>query len=397
MQHTTGRERILLLDVIRGAALLGIVLANMAFFKSPVFQKMASLDPEPMPAEPLDRAAALIVDALILGKFYPMFSLLFGLGFYLFMTRLEQRGLQARSYFQRRLTFLLLLGLIHLVVIWSGDILFTYALGGFFLLFFVKKEVRSLVRWGIGLLLTSSLVMGLLLLAGNFAAVVKPDMATGGVDEAHNVMSNGTWMEIFSYRLSNEVFLVLFNEPFAVLNVLGIFLIGAALGKAGWFHDMERHLEGWKKLCFHAGWSGVLLTMLFLLLTYQALGLPVWMSDALGEGLNILAGPLLMLFYVSAAVLIWHGRSLEVWTAPFAAVGRMALTNYMMQSVVMVLIFNGYGLGFYGQISIFNGFLIGLMVYAVQVILSTIWMSRFDQGPLEKLWRRWTYPEKKTS
>ncbi|PRO67086.1 DUF418 domain-containing protein [Alkalicoccus urumqiensis] len=381
---TPAEGRIISLDIIRGIALFGILLANMASFKSPVFQEGAMQARTILSDSALNIFAVISVDGLVTGKFYPMFSLLFGLGFYLFYQRLQN---QTKRRYYRRMSFLLVLGLVHLVFIWSGDILFTYAVGGFFLLLFVKKSAGSLVKWGIGLVTFSAVLMTLLLLLGNAASMMKGGMMTGA-SRAMDIMPSGNYAEILGFRLSSEVFLILFNTPFAVINVFGIFLIGIALGKAGWFHDPKTYEKQWKTLRLHAGWSGILGAVLVVMLKLDQLPVPYWAADALGQGLNILAGPLLMLFYVSVLVLLVSGGAPLAWLAP---VGRMALTNYLLQSVIGVLLFHGYGFGLYGSVGAFTGMLIALGVFAAQVVLSQLWLKRFRQGPMEALWRKWTY------
>ena len=397
LEPSTGTERIMTLDVIRGFALLGILLANMAFFKTPAIQESGFfMNSLPLDGGVWDVSASLFIDTFILGKFYPMFSLLFGLGFYLFYERANSRELDGRKLFKRRLVFLLGIGLIHLVLIWSGDILFTYAIAGFALLLFVNRTPKVILAWGISLIAGMTLLLGLFVTGGNFVLQSKmggslQEETRAGIDEAYRVMSEGGFAEILLHRLDNEVFLILSNSPFSALNVLGIFLIGLYMGKKGWFRDVEAHMSNWKKLRLHAGWSGIILTALFIGLTYDFLPVPYWLGSALGQGLNITAGPLLMLFYVSAAVLYLHNKQPGFFTGSLAAVGRMALTNYLLQSIIAVFLFFGYGFGLFGSVGAFAGMLTALGIYVLQVIGSRLWLQHFRQGPMEALWRKWTY------
>ncbi len=397
LEPSTGTERIMTLDVIRGFALLGILLANMAFFKTPAIQESGFfMNSLPLDGGVWDVSASLFIDTFILGKFYPMFSLLFGLGFYLFYERANSRELDGRKLFKRRLVFLLGIGLIHLVLIWSGDILFTYAIAGFALLLFVNRTPKVILAWGISLIAGMTLLLGLFVTGGNFVLQSKmggslQEETRAGIDEAYRVMSEGGFAEILLHRLDNEVFLILSNSPFFFFFVLGIFLIGLYMGKKGWFRDVEAHMSNWKKLRLHAGWSGIILTALFIGLTYDFLPVPYWLGSALGQGLNITAGPLLMLFYVSAAVLYLHNKQPGFFTGSLAAVGRMALTNYLLQSIIAVFLFFGYGFGLFGSVGAFAGMLTALGIYVLQVIGSRLWLQHFRQGPMEALWRKWTY------
>jgi uncharacterized protein len=391
------KERILTIDIIRGLALLGIILANMAYFKSPVLQKTGLVyETAPLPEAALDIFAVVFVDTFVLGKFYPMFSLLFGLGFYLFYERIIQKDLNGKEFYKRRLVFLLLIGIIHLFFIWSGDILVTYAAAGFMLLIFIDRKPKSILTWGISLTAGLSVIMTGLIVMGNFFlrmdAVSEFQAGTSqAVSEAYRVMSGGSYAEILSFRFTSEIILILGNLPISVLNVFGIFLIGLYFGKQGWFRNVEEHLAGWKKIRLHAGWSGILLTALFAALKFDVTGLPFWMADGLAQGLNLIAGPLLMLFYVSVMVLLFHGKTPGFISTSLAAVGKMALTNYLMQSIICVLIFFGFGFGLYGSVGAFTGMILAVLIYLAQIVFSRFWLTRFNQGPMEALWRKWTY------
>ncbi|WP_147804876.1 DUF418 domain-containing protein [Alkalicoccus halolimnae] len=394
---SSAKERILTIDIIRGFALLGIILANMAYFKSPVLQKTGLLyETAPLPDQALDIFAVVFTDTFVLGKFYPMFSLLFGLGFYLFYERLIQKDLDGKQFYKRRLVFLLVIGFIHLVFIWSGDILVTYALGGFLLLLFINRTPKFILTWGILLIAGLSVVMTGLVVLGNFFlqmdAVSEFQAGTSqAVSEAYTVMSQGSYTEILAFRFTSEIILILGNLPISVLNVFGIFLIGLYFGKQGWFRNVGEHLAGWKKIRLHAGWSGILLTALFAALKFDVTGLPFWMADGLAQGLNLIAGPLLMLFYVSVMVLLLHGKAPGLISTSLAAVGKMALTNYLMQSIICVLIFFGFGFGLYGSVGAFTGMVLAILIYFAQIVFSRVWLTRFNQGPMEALWRKWTY------
>src|SRR5262245_2916003 len=141
-------ERVAVLDVLRGAALFGIIAANMRGFMGPLSGYM---DHTLMWTDPANRAAQALVDVLISGKFITLFSFMFGIGFAIQMDRAEARGLASRVFYLRRLGVLLLFGLIHLVLIWWGDILTAYALMGFLLLLFRNRSQKAILRWAVGL------------------------------------------------------------------------------------------------------------------------------------------------------------------------------------------------------------------------------------------------------
>ncbi|SDJ10890.1 DUF418 domain-containing protein [Natribacillus halophilus] len=396
---TTSGERLHTLDIIRGIAVFGILIANMYVFKA-----LALTDVRPyieggtMPEGAFNQFADVLNTVFVEGKFYPMFSLLFGLGFFIFYNRLLEKDVNADRVFVRRLLFLLVIGLVHLVFLWTGDILHTYALAGFLLVLFIHRQPKTIMIWTVALLGVSSLFALLFIGFTGLGLQLKVESGFGSLTEFENsvetgtaVMANGSYGEILQYRLVNEVIPMLMQAVFMVISVLPLFLIGLYMGKKGMFHDMDRYRRSWKKLCIHSFWSGGLLTVLVTALHYDVIALPTYLTFGLSQGLNFAAGPLLMLFYVSALVLFLRAESRRKWLMPFAAVGRMALTNYLLQTVIAVFIFYGFGLGMFGQISSGMGLLIAVIIYAGQMILSNLYLQTFNQGPLEALWRKWTY------
>jgi uncharacterized protein len=197
-------ERISEIDIVRGIALFGILMVNMSFFKIPVM-----MDRIPSSFSPgLDQAVAWLIQLLFTGKFYAIFSFLFGLGFYIFMERTLDKGLELVPLYRRRLMVLLALGAIHLFLLWSGDILFTYALAGFILLAFRHKTLQSIKRWIIGLFITTLLLQGLFGFVQGFGEVMAgknyEQMMGELISAAALVYSTGSYFDLLAYRLVNE-------------------------------------------------------------------------------------------------------------------------------------------------------------------------------------------------
>ncbi|TFD93670.1 DUF418 domain-containing protein [Jeotgalibacillus sp. R-1-5s-1] len=399
MSSVSMKERIHALDIIRGFALFGILIANMIAFKTPVFTELNGLfEGERLPEGGLNATLTLLTAFFVDGKFYPMFSMLFGLGFYIFYSRLMKRGLPAKQLFRRRLVFLLLIGLVHLIFIWSGDILHTYAITGFLLPLFIERSSKVIKIWAISLMIFGPLLMTALML---FSSVSIQFIVNQGMDTMENlnassvvaatVMAEGSFGEILAFRLTNEVLPILLQVLLVVPTILPLFLIGLYLGKTGMFTDIERNLQRWKKVMWIGLAIGVPLVGLSVAVAYNVFGWAPYVTLPIAEGLNAIGGPFLMLFYVSVIVLLTRKASVEKMLMPFASVGRMALTNYLMQSVIAVIIFNGYGFGLFGQVSKTQGVLIAIAIYIVQVVLSHLLLKRYNQGPMEFVWRKWTY------
>ncbi|WP_227397001.1 DUF418 domain-containing protein [Jeotgalibacillus aurantiacus] len=399
MSSVSMKERIHALDIIRGFALFGILIANMIAFKTPAFTEISSMiEGSSLPDGGLNAALTLLTAFFVDGKFYPMFSMLFGLGFYIFYSRLMKRGLPAKQLFRRRLVFLLLIGLVHLIFIWSGDILHTYAITGFLLPLFVERSTKVIKVWVISLLVVGPLlVMGLMLLSSvSIQFMISQEMDTlenlnATSVLAASVMAEGSFGEILAFRFTNEVIPILLQVLLIVPTILPLFLIGLYFGKTGMFTDIENNLHRWKKVMWIGLSIGVPLVGLSVAIGYNAFGWEPYLTVSVAEGLNSIGGPFMMLFYVSVIVLLTRKASVEKMLMPFASVGRMALTNYLMQSVIAVIIFNGYGFGLFGQVSKTQGVLIAIAIYSLQVVLSHLLLKRYNQGPMEYVWRKWTY------
>lgn len=392
-------ERIHTIDIIRGFALFGILIANMITFKTPVFTDVNSLiEGASLPAGELNAVLTLLTAFFVDGKFYPMFSMLFGLGFYIFYSRLIQQDQPAKALFRRRLIFLLLLGLIHLFFIWSGDILHTYALAGFFLPLFINRSVKVIKIWAIAMLGSGIAVLLVLILLSTLfmqftvsEGVETMESLQSAELAASTLMATGSFSEIFQFRLTNEVIPVLLQVLLTLPTILPLFLIGLYFGKKEMFQNIGGNLRRWKKVMWIGLVVGVPAVGLSVAVTYNVFDWEPFLTAFIGEGLNMIGGPFLMLFYVASIVLMTRKQNIERLLMPFAAVGRMALSNYLMQSIIAVIIFNGYGFGLFGQVSKTQGVLIAMAIYAIQVVLSHFLLKRYPQGPMESLWRKWTY------
>lgn len=397
---TPAAERIHALDIIRGFALLGILLMNIEFFQRPLQAIMLGFNAE---QSGLDYGVAWFSFAFIQGKFYTMFSLLFGLGFVIFLDRAMQRGVGARGLFARRLAVLLVFGVAHVFLVWSGDILHTYAMVGFLLLLFAHTPARRMWKWGLAFLLAPPALMwlgalgihaamqapdgGAEMLAGFEAdhAAVLADIARGEV-----VYATGTWWEAVQWRVHEWRSLYLGGGLFFfVPMILGMFLIGAAFGRARVFADVAGNQPLFRRMMllgFGAGIPGAVVWGLYG--PDMNMLVPTFYGAALFT-LSVVVNLALCLAYIGTLMVLLHrGRT---WLMRLAPVGRMALTNYLMHSVVLTLLFYGYGLGLYGEIGRAGATGMALLLYAGQVWFSGWWLARYRMGPMEWLWRTATY------
>ncbi|QGW64428.1 DUF418 domain-containing protein [Lysobacter soli] len=391
-------ERVVSLDVLRGLALLGIGLMNVEYFSRPLRDMGQGLDPS---LHPVDYALAWLVYVFVQGKFWILFSLLFGMGFAVLDERARVAGIDFRTLYLRRAAGLMLIGLVHALLIWAGDILITYALGAVVLLWFRDAEPARQGRWGAALYGVPALA--LLLMAGMMWVSPEPAQADHSASEAARLAlekarraeevvaySSGSWWDAVLVRgrfFIDNLDETLVFEVFA----LGIFLMGAWLLRSGAITDPAAHLRLHRVLRFVALPAGVGLALASVSVATRF----DWETDGaralLAVSLMLLASPLMSLGYLS-----WTLRALQTRTGArmlgaLAPAGRMALTNYLLQSIVGTLVFYGYGLGLWGRVPRRWELLGVVVLFAMQVVASRLWLSHFRFGPVEWLWRAFTY------
>ncbi|KAA9014198.1 DUF418 domain-containing protein [Niallia endozanthoxylica] len=379
-------ERIVTIDIIRGFALLGIFLVNMPAFHSPAF--MVSYPDYSGVNYWLD----LLFQMFVQTKFYTIFSFLFGLGFYIFMSRAEQKGLKINRLFSRRLFALLLFGALHIVFLWYGDILHTYAITGFLLLLFYKRKPKTLLIWAFSLLF----IFHALISAPFLIPATEMESIAAGLDQEEaaklgeyvDMYENAPYLEWVSYRLQTEMGRLLANLPFALFNILALFLFGLYAGKRGVFKDVSAHLPMIKKVWWTALILSIPLVTFLALYKMDVIDVGVYQQNAIYL-FTSLSGLTLCFFYISSLTLMLRREFWQRFLRPLGYTGQMALTNYLLQTFISVGIF--LGLNFYGKVSLATGTLICLVIYAAQTLFSYVWMKNFRFGPFEWLWRTMTY------
>ncbi len=392
---TPSADRKLHLDVLRGFALFGILLVNFEYFSRPIVSIALADEVTPSGVHAL---AAFLVQWLAEGKFYSLFSMLFGAGFALMMLRADADGGSGTGRYLKRLIGLLGFGLAHALLVWSGDVLLVYALTAFvMLLFFRRTPVRRLWKWALVLIAVPMLVMWIGL-AGMTAAGLAPDGGESAIAdirqaeaeieamaaEAARINAVGSYGENVVQRVRDVEF-SLSSFLFWIPPVLGYFLLGRWLLAAGPLDRPTDHagfFRRWRLLGLATG----LPISAYAVWQLQGLGMFVPTLDlALGTTAATVGALLLTLGYLS--IVVPNAQRL----AFLAPAGRMALTNYLCQSLVWTLVFYGYGLGLWGQVPRAAMVLLAVVFFALQLAVSRWWLARFRFGPAEWLWRTWTY------
>lgn len=387
----TAGECLAVLDGIRGVAVLGILLINIDALSGYAFTPASTHTI--LRNETADEVTWFLLATLVEAKFYSLFSFLFGVGFAIFVQRASARGADAAGLFKRRLLGLLLIGLIHTLLIWFGDILVTYALLGFVLLPFLRRDDRSVLRWALAMLVAPIALYALLLAAAGQPAQPATTAATGELPPilatATRSFSQGTYLQILSgnvvFTVANVVRrLLLMFFP----RVIGMFLLGFYAGRNHLFGRIDQY----RRLARNTMIAGFVLGLPLALAAYalgdHALGPPTTLG-LLETVITSIGVPLMALGY-AAGLWLWFSGAPHL-LALLAPVGRMALSNYLMHSVAGVVIFYGIGFGLFGQLSLTAAVAGALGFFILQIFISRWWLRRARFGPAEWVWRTFTY------
>lgn len=390
-------ERLEVLDVLRGLAVCGILIGNMQWFSGYGFAPPAIEQQGPL----VDQVTRFLVHFFIEGKFYSIFSFLFGFGFALQIARAVERGDTRATLFKRRLFWLLIIGLLHAVLLWSGDILTIYALMGFLLILFRNKSDRSLLKWSLVLILVP--IATYILLYAAFVAFAPAGVAAT-IDAAKTDMwasavtrvPGSSYLQIVSgYNREMLVgrYLSLIFEM-RLPKILAMFLLGVYAYRRGYFQDLSAHKLLIRKVLIYGLPIGVVCNAAFAALSGSEAPFPPSLSGVAGVVAYAFGVPALALFFIALVATLWQRPGWHRLLAIIAPVGRMALTNYLMQTVICVIIFYGYGFGQYGKTGAVTATLMALAIFLVQVVFSGLWLKYFAYGPMEWIWRRLTYRER---
>jgi uncharacterized protein len=367
-------ERIEAIDAVRGVALFGVLIVNLVTeFRVSIFQQLLG----PTSGGGADLMVERVVALGFQSKAFCLFALLFGVGLAIQFERLSAAG-RPLYWLARRLGVLLAFGLIHLLFIWNGDILTEYALAGFVVLPLLLLPARALLLAALAFLAAYAGAPALYSISWPGAAELRAHVAS-----ANQVYSSGTLAEIWRFSVGELPWLLKLHLS-VFLRTLALFVLGMFLWKAG---ILKRYRDFRSEILIAAIMGIALGAVLTAGEAHDAL-------DGLGTAalaLADLAPVLLALGYGAALLALAELSSTRRFLSVFAPLGRMAFTNYVLQSVVLGFIFFGYGLGQFGRMGAAAAFALGVALYAAQLVFSRWWLRRYRFGPLEWLWRTLMY------
>jgi uncharacterized protein len=373
-------QRLLLVDLLRGAALLGILAVNCWFFASSWLRLGA---PEPDFSSGADAVAYALAVLLFATKSYLLFGFLFGVSFVLQQQAAQRDDADFAARMRRRLLGLMVLGLLHGLLLYPGDILLLYGLLGFFLLGMRRTAPTTLVRRAIVLTATAAVLLGLLGLlswtapadvAGQDADAIAAQVRSAPFDVlAANVADYGSALA--------SVFFV------QALPALAAMLVGMAAAQSGYIRDAARQARDWRRIRIIAPTVGLLGAVVLTAASLAQTAGPL----LLGFAATTITAPFLTATYVALLTAWWRRSPTNRMLRGIAAAGRLTLTNYLGQSLLLAWLFTGYGLAWMDQVSAVQTLIIVAAIFSLQVVASAWWVRRHRYGPAEWVLRRWTY------
>lgn len=399
----SSNEREAFMDVFRGFAIFGIFIANLTGFS----WYNDSLKPTgPFMIAGWDQKMSFIHHLFIEGKFYSIFSLLFGWGIALQIKRANSKGIDALPVIKRRLGFMLLLGAMHLLL-WPGDIVFFYALLGFVLLPLRKLSNKATIVTGAVLILSPILLYAakshwqwlnapsaILFETGSKVDAKLLHANISSDEEVAKYLKQANWGQALTANISG--FFYRFGYLFFVSRVpkvLGMFLIGFALGRSGFYTNISQH----KKVLHITIAAGIIIglpanyCLAYYMSHYTA---DYWQltTNGLYQTIAYALGVVpLALVYVAIFMLAFQTATGKKWLSVLAPVGKMAFSNYITQSLIGSIVFLGAGFNYMLEVGPVYYTIFGIIVFIFQILFSHIWLRYFNYGPLEWLWRSATY------
>ncbi|WP_342489761.1 DUF418 domain-containing protein [Bacillus sp. FSL M8-0049] len=370
-------SRIELIDSLRGFSLLGILIVNMLNFQYDYdFERM--FDSSFWGQE----FGVYVTEILFQGSFYPIFSFLFGYSFIKLIESTKAKGLNTNAIVVRRGFGLIVLGMLHYIFIWNGDILLYYGACTFFLMMFLRSRIKTMLIWS-----------GVL---GALSLVVVPYMMNlvYGTDELlTDVYAKGAYGDILLSRITVEddmmivtiilaivtiMFMPILGFLFGTMMVGPFTLLGMVIGKRGHLTEEDRGMT------YRKGWVWVIVVGL-------ALKCATFIDAPWSEFVMILGGYVLAIGYIQAFIVFYYSKAADGLKRLLAGLGRLSLSNYLAQSIICTTIFYSYGLGLFGQLGSMFGLLLAVGLYTAQLFFSYLYLKKWRRGPVEWLMGKWVY------
>ncbi len=394
---TSITERIISLDVLRGVAVLGILIMNIQSFS---MIGAAYINPTAYgDLSGINKWVWIFSHLLANSKFMSIFSMLFGAGVILFTEKALEKGRKASAFHYRRMMWLLMFGFIHAYLIWYGDILVSYSICGMLVFVFRKMKPKKLVVFSL-----LFFIIPIIFYVGSGLSIEYWPQESydqnmeSWLSSVEKITSDketmqGGWLEQMDVRVSSAIFMQTFLFFFASFwRIMSMMLLGMALFKWG-ILSAKKSNNFYLKMILFALVPGYLITVFGVWKNFQI----DWMMEYsmfIGNQFNYIGSVGVALGYIGIVMLICKSMKFAGFKNILGAVGKMAFTNYILMSLFAMFIFYGNGLGFYGQVERKFQILIVFGIWIILLVISPWWLKKFQFGPLEWLWRVLTYWKK---
>jgi len=379
-------QRQYFLDALRGFAILGIILINISVFSSVYYGSGVR---DPLMQSPIDYLASFLISTLFETKFYLLFSFLFGYSFTIQMASATQKNNTFVDSFFRRLLGLLIIGTLHAIFLYHGDILATYALMGIILYCLRHKTDRFLLIFANCLVVLTSLCWFLVALDSTNSTMDIP--AWINFLQQKQVKFLGNWTTIIHQHWiewqSTSLITIFMQAPTA----LAMFCLGFITGRKQIFLNFQSHQKKANALCTTGLLIGLPIAIFY---GYTTTYLQTPELELMAFSLSILTGPLLCIAYIVLAFKFYQTNIGQKLSKIFIPVGKTALSNYILQSLICTFVFFGIGLGLMGQLTPTQTILIAFAIFVTQCLCSYFWLKHFKYGPLEwclRCFTRWQW------
>lgn len=369
-----------LVDALRGWSLFGILIANLLIFQYGIFGKD---EISFFQLSSINHGGYVAIKVLVENSFMPIFTFLFGYSLMLMRDRLKAKQHRVKWHLFRRFLVLILFGFLHATFLWEGDILFLYGAIGMCLLLFVNRKPKTLLVWCVILF---SFLTFISLLGGEEEPLTSEEKMAVYLNDTMEIYGAGSYEMIKNHRnhvdpmdiSGGEAIVIILFMPFFILPMM---FLGMYAAHAGWLHPSKVKLFQYISIiCIPLGL--ILKGSLYLSKHID------WLPD-----MSLLGGSVLAIGYIGLfAYLYSKSRNTKLFQG-FENLGKLSLTNYILQTVICTTVFYGYGLGLFGRIGVILSLLLGIGLFMLQLVGSTFYLKRFKQGPLEKVMRTFVYLE----
>ena len=380
-------NRIEILDIWRGFAVFGIFMVNIEIMNS-VFMNQDLYYEEMI--GPLDSIIIRISQLFFYNKFFPIFSFLFGLGIAMQLEKLKLKK-KSRSFILKRMLILFIIGILHITLIWGGDVIHLYAILGVLISILYKLHSRCLLLLACYFLLFPFYDIVAEYIFSWIGFSPENILKTYNYDTVTEVLRNGSYTEALKFRIleyfSNVQVLFVFLAPMA----FAMMLLGASFVRSGKLLKLKDFILKSKKPFI---WLAIITNVYRIIFLFILPNFDIYRDDFFGPiwlKLMMICDTLFGLFYMWFIAWLWFTGKLIKALKPLASVGKMALSNYILQSLIGVIIFNGIGFSMYQKLNLVQCFFTAIGVFIFQLILSEIWLQYFKFGPLEWCWRCLSY------